>query len=44
MKKFINGYLFSAMVCCFVIVLCENTAPKHCDFSLTEREKFIVFQ
>jgi rubrerythrin len=22
----------------------SNTAPKHCDFSLTEREKFIVFQ
>ena len=21
-----------------------NTAPKHCDFSLTDREKFIVFQ
>ncbi len=21
-----------------------NTAPKHCDFSLTERDKFIIFQ
>lgn len=21
-----------------------NTAPKHCDFSLTDREKFIIFQ
>lgn len=24
MKKYINGYLFLAMVCCFVIVSCEN--------------------
>lgn len=31
----------------FVCPACGNTyttAPKHCDFSLTEREKFIVFQ
>lgn len=31
----------------FVCPVCGNTytdAPKHCDFSLTEREKFIVFQ
>jgi rubrerythrin len=32
----------------FVCPICGNTyataAPKHCDFSLTDREKFIVFQ
>lgn len=31
----------------FVCPVCGNTyskAPKHCDFSLTDREKFIVFQ
>ena len=31
----------------FVCPACGNTyttAPKHCDFSLTERDKFIVFQ
>jgi rubrerythrin len=32
----------------FVCPICGNTyattAPKHCDFSLTEREKFIIFQ
>lgn len=31
----------------FVCPACGNTyttAPKHCDFSLTDREKFIVFQ
>lgn len=31
----------------FVCPACGNTytnAPKHCDFSLTEREKFIVFE
>jgi len=32
----------------FVCPVCGNTyaniAPKHCDFSLTEREKFIIFQ
>ncbi len=31
----------------FVCPMCGNTyieAPKHCDFSLTDREKFIVFQ
>lgn len=31
----------------YVCPACGNTyttAPKHCDFSLTEREKFIVFQ
>lgn len=31
----------------YVCPVCGNTyttAPKHCDFSLTEREKFIVFQ
>ena len=32
----------------FVCPSCGNTyassAPKHCDFSLTEREKFIIFQ
>jgi rubrerythrin len=31
----------------FVCPVCGNTytaAPKHCDFSLTDREKFIVFE
>lgn len=31
----------------FVCPSCGNTytdAPKHCDFSLTDREQFIVFQ
>jgi rubrerythrin len=31
----------------FVCPVCGNTyitAPKHCDFSLTDREKFIIFQ